>query len=231
MGFGICERSLVLVLFCLCSCFTVWFCSPESFLKFFFFFASCFAKIFGGELWEFGTCARSMYFGAVLLMFLLYYVVLFSRKLSGTVRERTFVSWYFVLGRCFLVLFCQCSCFIVWFCSPVICLMRDFLSGLVFFLLFSSQVGPPSLFLFFLLILFFLFLANLRSSLLVRLSVCLSTGVGSTRGASKRLHFGSVSQSVSQSVKRCDLGHYRKEVNAIWGTACQNAAYLAAICD
>ena len=194
LGFGVCEGSLVLVLFCLCFCFIVWFCSPESCLIFF--FASCFAKIFGGELWEFGTCARSMYFGAVLLMFLLYYVVLFSRKLSGTVRERTFVSWYFVLGRCFLVLFCQCICFIVWFCSPVICLKKDFLSGF-FFLLSSSQVGPPSLFLFFLLILFFFFLAPLRSSLLVRLSVCLSTGVGSTRGASKRLHFGSVSQSVS----------------------------------
>ena len=138
MGFGICERSLVLVLFCLCSCFTVWFCSPESCPKFFFFLASCFAKIFGGVLWEFGTCARSMYFGAVLLMFLFYYVVLFSRKLSGTVRERTFVSWYFVLGRCFLVLFCQCICFIVWFCSPVICLKRDFLSGFFFLLSFSS---------------------------------------------------------------------------------------------
>ena len=133
MGFGICERSLVLVLFCLCSCFTVWFCSPESCMKFFFFLASCFAKIFGGELWEFGTCARSMYFGSVLLMFLLYYVVLFSRKLSGTVRERTFVFWYFVLGRCFLVLFCQCICFIVWFCSPVICLKET--SCQVFFCL------------------------------------------------------------------------------------------------
>ena len=144
LGFGICERSLVLVLFCLCSCFTVWFCSPESCLKRFFFLASCFAKIFGGEFWEFGTCARSMYFGAVLLMFLLYYVVLFSLKLSGTVRERTFVSWYFVLGQCFLVLFCQRICFIVWFCSPVICLKRDFLSGFFFSSVFFPGRPPFS---------------------------------------------------------------------------------------
>ena len=46
-----------------------------------------------------------------------------------------------------------------------------------FFFLSSSQVGPPSLFSLLSPHFFFLFLAPLRSSLLVRLSVCLFTGV------------------------------------------------------
>ena len=37
--------------------------------------------------------------------------------------------------------------------------------------------------------------------------------------------------SSKRDLKRCNLGVLKENANAIWGIACQNSAYLAAICD
>ena len=101
---GVCVQSLCfLVLFCLCFCFIVLEHFPESFLKK---FSSCQVRvlqnIFGSELLVLAFCVRSVFFGGVSPMFLLYCAGTFSRKLPEKIlflsgarfaknfRERTF---------------------------------------------------------------------------------------------------------------------------------------------
>ena len=82
-----------LVLFCLCFCFIMFPCSPESCLKKSF---SCevrvLEEIFGSELWFFCFGVRLVFFGLVLPTFTLYYEHFIDTFL------RSFDAWDFVFS-------------------------------------------------------------------------------------------------------------------------------------
>ena len=119
-----------LVLFCLCFCFIVWRCSPESFLKNSLLVRCEFWKKFSGaNFWFLAFVSRWCFFVLFCLCFRfimwlcspesfpkIYFLVrcAFWKKFSGA------NFWFFSLcvPLVFLVLFCLCFCFIAWRCSP-----------------------------------------------------------------------------------------------------------------
>ena len=96
-----------------------------------------FGNIFGSELLVFSLCVRLVFFGIVLLMFLLYCVALFSRKLPEKIlflsgarfgrnfRERTFGFLPLCPVGVSLVLLCLCFSFIMLPCFPESCLKKN----------------------------------------------------------------------------------------------------------
>ena len=94
-----------------------------------------FAKNFGSELLVLAFCVRSVFFGGVSSMFLLYCAGTFSRKLPGKIlflsgarfakkSGANFWFWPFVSGQSFLVVFRLCFRFIVLEHSPESCLKK-----------------------------------------------------------------------------------------------------------